>query len=258
MTERAVHLSAHVGLTVLGANQILCASTQAPEQTLQELVNNQIVQTYVDDGVRRYVHSDYFQIMLERAKDTIAKYHQQYPFRPGIPREELRSQIRQGLAPRYFVLLLETLAQESAYVVTEQHVRAHAFEPSLSATQKNLRQLLLTHYRSAGLQPQSTSDVITELATSENEKKSDIKLVLDLMIAEGTLIRVQETLLFAAEHVNAMEQNVVNYLKKHGTITTPQLKELTGTSRKFTVPLGEYLDAKRITIRIDDVRKLRG
>jgi selenocysteine-specific elongation factor len=258
MTERAVHLTGHVGLTLVDANQILCASPQPPEQALQELAKNQVVQTYVDDGVRRYVHTDFFRIMLERAKETVTNYHQQYPVRPGVPREELRSQIRQGLSPRYFVLLLETLAQEGAHEITEQHVRAKSFVPSLSAAQDSLRNILLKQYRSAGLQPQSTGDVIAEVSTSENARKHDVKEILDLMIAEGSIVRVQETLLFATEHVNAMEKNVVSYLKEHGEITTPKLKELTGTSRKFTVPLGEYLDAKRVTIRIDDVRKLRG
>jgi selenocysteine-specific elongation factor len=258
MTERAVHLAGHVGLTLVDANQILCASPQPPEQTLQELVKNQVLQTYVEDGVRRYVHTDFFGIMLERAKATVTSYHQQYPFRPGVPREELRSQIRQGLSPRYFVLLLETLAEEGAHVITEQHVRSEAFAPSLSAAQDSLRKTLLKYYQSAGLEPESTSDVVADIASAENARKQDIKEILDLMIADGSIVRVQESLLFAAEHVKTMEENVVSYLEKHGEITTPKLKELTGTSRKFTVPLGEYLDAKRITIRINDVRKLRG
>ena len=200
----------------------------------------------------------YFQILLERAKGTIEGYHQQYPFRPGIPREELRSQIRQALVPRYFLLILETLSQEGTYVISEHHVRSESFAPSLNAAQESLRKSLLALYRSVGLQPQATAEVITNTASSEGAKASDIKEILDLMIADGTLIRVQESLLFASEHVKSMEENVVSYLQQHGQITTPQLKELTGTSRKFTVPLGEYLDAKRITIRIDDVRKLRG
>ena len=64
--------------------------------------------------------------------------------------------------------------------------------------------------------------------------------------------------MFAVQHIETLEAQVVDYIQRHGEMSTPQLKELTGASRKFTVPLGEYLDSKRLTIRVGDVRKLRG
>jgi selenocysteine-specific elongation factor len=50
----------------------------------------------------------------------------------------------------------------------------------------------------------------------------------------------------------------VDWLKEHGEITTTQFKEMTGASRKYTIPLLEYFDAQKVTIRVGEVRKLRG
>ncbi|MBT4363765.1 MAG: hypothetical protein HOD17_04695, partial [Desulfobacteraceae bacterium] len=47
------------------------------------------------------------------------------------------------------------------------------------------------------------------------------------------------------------------FINKNGEVTTPQLKEITGVSRKYTIPLIEYFDSQKITLRIGDVRKLR-
>jgi len=49
----------------------------------------------------------------------------------------------------------------------------------------------------------------------------------------------------------------VDFLKSHGEITTPQFKEMTGASRKYTIPLIEYFDKTQVTVRVGDSRVLR-
>ncbi|NNL42052.1 MAG: hypothetical protein HKO79_06120 [Desulfobacterales bacterium] len=49
----------------------------------------------------------------------------------------------------------------------------------------------------------------------------------------------------------------LNFLTLNGEITTPQFKDMTGASRKFVIPLIEYFDSQKITLRIGDIRKLR-
>ena len=53
-----------------------------------------------------------------------------------------------------------------------------------------------------------------------------------------------------------LQQRLVAYLKEHGEISTPEFKEMTQASRKYTIPLLEYFDVQRFTIRIGDVRRL--
>ena len=83
------------------------------------------------------------------------------------------------------------------------------------------------------------------------------KDVLMLMMDEGVIIKVKEELYFHAEAVNALKGRLVDFLMKNGEISTPQFKEMTGASRKYVIPLIEHFDAKNITIRIGDIRKLR-
>jgi selenocysteine-specific elongation factor len=78
-----------------------------------------------------------------------------------------------------------------------------------------------------------------------------------VLVNEGHIIKVKDDLFFNAGSIEDLKRRLVDFLKQHKEITTPQVKELTGVSRKYVIPLIEYFDANQITIRIGDIRKLR-
>ena len=69
------------------------------------------------------------------------------------------------------------------------------------------------------------------------------------MLAKGTLVKTKEEIYFHASAMAELQKRLVAWLKEHGEITTPQFKEMTGASRKYTIPLLEYFDAQKVTIR---------
>ena len=83
------------------------------------------------------------------------------------------------------------------------------------------------------------------------------KNVLMLLVEEGSIIKVKEDLFFHARALDEIRGRLTQYLKNNGEISTPQFKEMTGASRKYTIPILEYFDAKNITIRVGDIRRLR-
>ena len=78
------------------------------------------------------------------------------------------------------------------------------------------------------------------------------------MLAKGILVKTKEEIYFHAAAMAELQTSLVAWLREHGEITTPQFKEMTGASRKYTIPLLEYFDAQKVTIRVGEVRKLRG
>ena len=79
-----------------------------------------------------------------------------------------------------------------------------------------------------------------------------------MLVRSGGLIRVKGGLCFSRGAIDALRESLVNHLKERGEITTLEFKELTGCSRKFTIPLGEYFDSERLTVRVgDNTRRLR-
>ncbi len=78
-----------------------------------------------------------------------------------------------------------------------------------------------------------------------------------LLVDEGFLLKVKEDLYFHAEAVNELKKRLIDYLKSHGEMTTPQFKEIALVSRKYLIPLIEYFDSTNVTLRVGDSRKLR-
>jgi selenocysteine-specific elongation factor len=77
------------------------------------------------------------------------------------------------------------------------------------------------------------------------------------MISQGILVKAKEDIYFHSAVLEELQKQLVAFLKEHGEITTPQFKEMTRASRKYTIPLLEYFDSQKVTIRIGDTRRLR-
>ena len=77
------------------------------------------------------------------------------------------------------------------------------------------------------------------------------------MVKDGVLLKIKEDLFFHQKAIKNLEAQLIAFLKEHGEITTPQFKEMTGTSRKYTIPLIEYFDRAQLTVRVGDSRVLR-
>ena len=77
------------------------------------------------------------------------------------------------------------------------------------------------------------------------------------MVKDGILIKVKEDLYFHGKAIEQLKKRLIAYLKEKGEMDTPQFKEMTGASRKYTIPLIEYFDQIQLTVRVGDSRILR-
>ena len=78
-----------------------------------------------------------------------------------------------------------------------------------------------------------------------------------MLVNQGRLVKVKEDLYFHQEAIAQLKAQLVDFLKKNKEITVIQFKDLTQTSRKFTIPLLEYFDTTRTTVRVGETRRLR-
>ncbi|NLW16371.1 MAG: hypothetical protein GX033_01710, partial [Firmicutes bacterium] len=97
---------------------------------------------------------------------------------------------------------------------------------------------------------------IDELATELNETPERIMELAAARARVGEVVRVTPQLAFLTETVKEVRQLVVKWIKEHGSITIADLRTALDTSRKFALPLLEYLDAEKTTKRDGDKRVL--
>ena len=142
---------------------------------------------------------------------------------------------------------------EKKIVAEKETVRLSTHTISLKEEEKDLRKKMVLLYAQGKLQPPLVKEVAAELAVPENE----LKPVLQLMAKEGTLIKVKEDLYFHQQAMQELEGKLVHFLQQNKEMSPTQFKEISLVTRKFAIPLMEYFDAKKLTMRIGDKRVLR-
>jgi len=220
------------------------------DEVLKKLMSLKRLSLY-DKERGSLIHIDFLQKARDEIHDTLFKYHKEYPLKIGLLKEELRSRTTGSTNPKLFNHLMNQLTQEGLVVQDKETVRLKDHQVTLAEDQEQTRQKLIHIYSKSGLQPPYVKEWKHEFPGNSGPE------VLEVMAKEGILIKVTEELYFHREAIEALGERLVDFLKAHGEITTSQLKDMTGTSRKYTIPLIEYFDRTQVTVRVGDSRVLR-
>ena len=222
------------------------------QKMIQDLLSNQII-ILADRENQTYIHRNSFDTFKTETSGYLNSYHKANPLKTGMSKEELKSKFPAALGTRPFNLMLNQMIKDKAVVSEDNVVRMASYKVSLGVDQADIKKKILDAYLKNGLTP----PYFKELKTSFDIEASLAKDVLMLLMDEGMIVKVKEDLYFDAQAVKDLGKRLVDFLRNHGEISTPQFKEMTGVSRKYLIPLIEYFDAHNVTIRIGDIRKLR-
>jgi len=242
-----------VGLTRAQLQQRLPYVPRELEKALSQLRSDGRALVY-DKESGAAVHGDHFAALRARTLELVDAFHADNPLERGIGREELRSRLGPTVGPRLFFTLLQQLGKRSELEVERDlcYRPGHTVQAAAGAL-RPLADKILQIYDSAALGPPLDSTLAAQLSADDKMMTDALKLLVD----EGALIRVTR-LYFAPRHLEDLQRRLVDLLKEEGEITPTQFKELVGQSRKFTIPLAEYFDGQKVTLRVGDMRKLRG
>ncbi len=183
--------------------------------------------------------------LSERLLDEIEAYHQAYPLRLGIGREELKSRVK--LAPRVFNAALRRLAGEGAVEESGAFVRRAGHAIRFNAAQQKRVEALLARFAAAPAAPPTVKDCQAEVG------EDLFNALLDL----GQLALVSPEVVFRQADYEAMTGAVRAWIKAHGTITAAEARDHFNTSRRYVLALLEHLDAIGVTVREGDARRLK-
>ncbi len=219
------------------------------------------------DADGRLVSAEVLELLMKRARELLEDYHKKNPLLTGMSREELKSRLfpglsdasdqsTKGLAARLFSKLLDGLVQSGELVAERELVRLSSHKVTLEADATEARKRIETVYSEAGLTPPSRQEVVEQVSGKISEQ--DVSEIFDLLVREGKIVRLKDNLYYHPDAIADLENRVVEYLLKQGEMGVPEFREISGgLSRKYMIPLLEYLDSKRVTIRVGDKRKLR-
>jgi selenocysteine-specific elongation factor len=208
----------------------------------------------VDSERQWMIHPDTIAILDGRVLDILQSFHQENPLKEGMSKEELRSRLYQGLDNKLFQLVLNGLAKGEQIVQEQAEVRLASHVVSLQADAGDMHEEMEGLFRQAGLKPPTKKEILGHFSGQPEKMVWDI---VDVLVRDGKLNRISGDLYFHADNLISLEEDLRKKLASDGEIDAQGFKAMTGLSRKFSIPLLEYFDRQKITIRVGDKRLLR-
>ena len=214
---------------------------EAIGEQLKELVEDGLAVPLGDGQNQVFYSSSGWAQIAATATSAVSGYHASFPLRQGMPREELRSRLEMRAA--VFNLVIDQLVTDSSIGDDGSAVRIPGHEPKLDDAQKQIADGYLKQLAENPYSPPTDRPIDPELIAALAE--------------QGEVVRATEDVVFLKSAYDQMLDGVRKQAAESGHITITDVREMFGTSRKYTLALLEHLDRQQITRRVGDERVLR-
>jgi selenocysteine-specific elongation factor len=203
---------------------------------------------------RSWVSGEVARELQQRMVAAVEAFHATQPLAAGMGREELRGRLPPVTDARLFQRLLQHLADRGDLELSGDLVRRKGHAAGTAGSGGALKERVAAALRAGGRTPPWTHD----LPAAVGGAAADVAAVLKLLVADGAAVRVTPDLYFDAAVVEELRTRLVAHLRAHGGISTQEFKDLVGATRKHVIPLAEYFDREKVTLRVGERRVLRG
>jgi selenocysteine-specific elongation factor len=199
----------------------------------------------------RLVHQPAVEALKLFIGSTVEDFHRLNPLVPGMSRQELHRAMGNAGAPaEVFACALDGLVKQKKLEVTGEIVRLAGRGVVMKDEEAESKKIIEHAFSSAGLTVPALHQVLGGLKID----KARAQKIMTLLLREKILIKISDELVFHRDALDQLRRQLAGYKTKFSTIDVGKFKELTGVSRKYAIPLLEYLDRERVTRRVGDER----
>jgi selenocysteine-specific elongation factor len=204
-----------------------------------------------------FVHEEHFRELTKRVIEQLERFHAENPLVAGLPKEDLRSRTGVPSLPRpgppsnlLFNALLQALAAQGRIDVQGETVRLAGHRIQLTPEEQAAKDQISAAFEKRGLAVPSPPEVLAKLRVDRPRAEK----LLQILLRENVLFKVTEDLIFHRSALQRLKELLVRHKAQTNRINVALFKEITGLSRKYAIPLLEYLDRERVTRREGDER----
>jgi selenocysteine-specific elongation factor len=202
---------------------------------------------------RMFLAKGAFEILKKGLVDELAAFLDANPLKEGLGKEELKTRLPKRSDQRFFTPLLSALEKDGMVIPDRDIVRLSGKVARKNRPADDLSGRMAQFLREGGIEPPTVREVMERFRCDEKIVRDN----LALLVRNGEVARISSDLFYSAEALNGLRERLVTHLREKGEITPPEYRELTGLSRKFLIPLLEYFDSEKLTIRVGDKRVAR-
>jgi len=192
-----------------------------------------------------YVDRAWFQSARDRVVKAVREFHRAQPLLPGIARQDLRTRTLAG-APAFVLDALLAAARELAVEGESVRLRTHTLV--LKEDEEQARSAIEQAFEQAGLAVPGVQEVLAKSGVEAGRART----LLEILLREKRLVRIDAELVFHCSALDKLRRMLAD--RRASRFSVPEFKEWTGISRKYAIPLLEYLDRNHVTRREGDQR----
>ncbi len=197
------------------------------------------------------VSGELFEETRKKIAEKVEKFQKENPLLPGISREDLRASLGKRVRTETFRAALEELVSQKKLDAYGELVKKAGSEIALRPEEARAKEQIEAAFASASLTVPSVKEVLAKLSVEARRAEK----LLQILLREKSLVRVSPELIFHRQALAQLKEQLGAYKNAKGDrISVPTFKELTGVTRKYAIPLLEYLDRERVTRRAGDER----
>jgi len=226
--------------------------TKVLDKELQKLASQKKIFLFEREE-KRYLIKEVFLELAEDLIKFIQKFHQKHPLAEGITKSELFSSWGKEYPDKLVETLLNYLQQNQKIKNIKAVISLFSHQVSLGQENQKKIERLYKLIAEAKMTPPMIKEIIK--VTGWNDKQ--VYELLGLLVKEQKLVQVNENFYLSAQSFLELKTKLKDYFSQNQDLTPKDFKTLTGLSRKYSIPLLEFLDKAKITMRVGDKRVLR-
>lgn len=235
---------ARSGSTPLSVAELAKRSGIPPETINAELEGLARDVRTLDGGL--LIHRRGFGQFVASVGEFLDSFYKQYPLRQGPAKEEVRRKL--GLGGKEFTALLAAAEQAGELAVVRERVAPAGRTVTLNSGQQKIADGVMAAVSAAGFNPLTVGEL------KDQFKQRDTDEVIIFLTEQGQAVRVGDDLIISAAVLEEGARRTREHLKAQGKISVSEFRDLLGTTRKYALPLLEWMDEQKITRRAGDER----
>ncbi len=230
----------------MSSGKLMTLLSTSKEDILDEL-DDLISKKYVIKINDFYLHIDTYNDYIESTITFLNEFHSKNPLKTGINKEEIRNKVKTPFKLKDFTVLLSTMADDGIITYNNSLYSLKDFKVTYNSSQLKIKETIEKSLLEDGFAPRKISEIIEINKSSQD--------VLGSLI-NNTIILIDKDTYIHIEFLLKGKELVQKFINENSSITLADFRNLTNTSRKYSLMLLDYYDNTKFTKRVEDKRVL--
>ncbi|MDD4205690.1 MAG: SelB C-terminal domain-containing protein, partial [Candidatus Delongbacteria bacterium] len=200
---------------------------------------------------REFYHKANFEALQAKASEILERFHAEFTHKDGMSKEELKTKISPILDTDLFDAVLSIMSQNRIDIANNL-VSLKKFKVQIDPKMQSALDAITEDLKEDAFNPRTVKDISEQLSLP----LKDVRQYAGMLASKGELVKIDDEFYISKEVLDKGKEMIKNEIDRSGPLKIGQISELFGSSRKYVVPIMEYLDKTGFTRRNGDVREL--